>query len=105
MSDGQYVSFMGKIIDIGPVNICKIIYHERPFHIIQDDSIVFNNGEKRIQKLKRTTIVADKTNSLNMNIWQNQFDSIKENFSYIIKLAKVKIFNNDVSLTTTIHTS
>ncbi|CAF1401823.1 unnamed protein product [Adineta steineri] len=79
MSDGQYVSLMCKIIDIGP-----------------DDTILFNNGPKKVQKLKRTTIIADKTDSINMNLWENQFDLIETNLSYKIKLAKIKIFNNDV---------
>jgi hypothetical protein len=72
--------------------------------IIEDDTIIFNNGPKRVQKLKRTTIIADKTGSINMNIWQSQFNSIKENLCYTIKLAKVKVFNDEVSVTTTTHT-
>jgi hypothetical protein len=36
--------------------------------------------------------VADKTSSLNLNIWKNQFDSIKRESSYEIKLAKIKHF-------------
>ncbi|CAF3426323.1 unnamed protein product [Rotaria sp. Silwood2] len=87
MSDGQYVPFMCKIIRIGP-----------------DDTIIFNNGPKRVQKLKRKTIVADTTASINMNIWENQFDSIKQNLSYKVKLAKVKVFNDDVTVTTTTYT-
>ncbi|CAF3664251.1 unnamed protein product, partial [Rotaria socialis] len=87
MSDGQYVSFMCKIIDIGP-----------------DDPIIFNNGGKRVQKLKRLSIVADTTGSINMNIWENQFNSIKQNLSYTIKLAKVKVFNDDITVTTTTYT-
>ncbi|CAF3744627.1 unnamed protein product [Rotaria socialis] len=88
MSDGQYVSFTCKIIDIGP-----------------DEPIIFNNGGKRVQKLKRLSIVADKTGSINMNIWQNQFESIKQNLSYTIKLAKVKVFNDEITVTTTTNTT
>lgn len=61
---------------------------------------MFNNGDKRVQKLKRTTIIADKTDFINMTIWENQFDLIQRSSCYKIKLAKVKIYNNDVSLTT-----
>jgi hypothetical protein len=72
--------------------------------MIEDDTIVFNNGPKRVQKLKRTTIIADKSGSINMNIWDSQFNSIKQNLCYTIKLAKVNVFNNEVSITTTTHT-
>ncbi|CAF1368412.1 unnamed protein product [Rotaria magnacalcarata] len=88
MSDGEYTSFTCKIIGIGP-----------------DETIFFNNGPKRIQKLKRAIIVADKTDSINMNIWENHFNLIKQDQSYIIKLAKVKIYNDDISITTTTHST
>ncbi|CAF1239867.1 unnamed protein product [Rotaria sp. Silwood1] len=88
MSDGEHVSFACKIIDIG-----------------SDETVVFNNGLKRIQKLKRTTLVADETDSITMNIWENQFNMIKKDLSYLIKLAKVKIFNDNISITTTTHTT
>jgi hypothetical protein len=72
--------------------------------VIEDDTIVFNNGPKRVQKLKRTTIIADKSGSIDMNIWESQFNSIKQNLCYTIKLAKVKMFNDEASITTTTHT-
>ncbi|CAF3624081.1 unnamed protein product [Rotaria socialis] len=87
MTDGEYLSLTCKIIDVG-----------------LDETAFFNNGQKRVQKLKRTAIVADKTDSINMNIWENQFNLIEKDLSYIIKLAKVKIFNDDISITTTTHT-
>ncbi len=92
-------------MDIGPVRIEKIKHHSIVFGVIQDDTIVFDNGGKRIQKLKRTILIADKSNSLNMNIWQNQFDLIERNASYQIKLLKVKVFNEDISVTTTAYTT
>ncbi|CAM4919227.1 unnamed protein product [Rotaria socialis] len=54
MSDEEYISFNCKILDIG-----------------SDEVVVFNNAQKRVQKLKRT---------------------------------KVKIFNDELSITTTTHT-
>jgi hypothetical protein len=55
------VSLICKVIDIRPVSIDKrILEGKRVFFIIEDDAILFNNREKRIQKLKRTTIVADR---------------------------------------------
>ncbi len=71
---------------------------------VKDETVVFNNGAKRIEKMKRTIIVADKTDSINLNIWENQFNSIKKDLSYLIKLAKVKIFNDEISITSTVHT-
>ncbi|CAF2086259.1 unnamed protein product [Rotaria magnacalcarata] len=87
MSDEEYISFNCKILDIG-----------------SDEVVVFNNAQKRVQKLKRSTVVADKTDFINMNIWENNFDSIKKDQCYLIKLAKVKIFNDELSITTTTHT-
>ncbi|CAF1523508.1 unnamed protein product [Adineta ricciae] len=81
--DGEYGSFLAKILEIG-----------------SDESVVFNNAKKRVLKLKRAILVADKTSSICMNIWQDQFDLIKQNSSYKIKLAKVKLFNNELSITT-----
>ncbi|UJR06656.1 hypothetical protein I4U23_010942 [Adineta vaga] len=40
-----------------------------------------------------------------MNIWQDQFDFIKQNSSYKVKLAKVKIFNSEVTITTITSTT
>ncbi len=67
--------------------------------------MIFNNGPKRAEKLTRTIIVADKTASLNMNIWQYQFHIITEKKCYNIKLAKVKLFNGDVCLNSSVHTT
>ncbi|CAM4971316.1 unnamed protein product [Rotaria socialis] len=88
MSDGEYVSFICKVVEIG-----------------SDESVLLNNGSKRIQKLKRTTVIADNTNSIIMNIWENHFDVIKKDVCYRIKLAKAKMFNNEITLTTTVHTT
>ena len=74
------------------------------FIITEDDTIIFNNASKRVQKLKRTTIIADKTGTMNMNVWENHFNSIKQNLSHKITLAKVKFYDNEVSVTTTAHT-
>ncbi|CAF2024869.1 unnamed protein product [Rotaria magnacalcarata] len=88
MTDGEYLSLTCKIIDVG-----------------FDETVFFNNGQKkRVQKLKRTAIIADKTDSIHMNIWENQLNLIEKDLSYIIKLAKVQIFNDDISITTTTHT-
>ncbi|CAF1197013.1 unnamed protein product [Adineta ricciae] len=81
--DGEYISFLAKILEIGP-----------------DENVIFNNADKRVLKLKRAIVIADKTTSICMNIWQDQFHLIKQNSSYKIKLAKVKFFNNEASVTT-----
>ncbi|CAF1472901.1 unnamed protein product [Adineta ricciae] len=86
--DGEYVSFLAKILEIG-----------------SDESVVFSNAEKQVLKLKRAILVAAKTCSISMNIWQDQFDLIKQNSSYKIKLAKVKFFNNELSITTITSTT
>jgi len=39
-----------------------------------------------------------------MNIWEKHFNLIEKDKSYVIKLAKVKVFNDDTSITTTTHT-
>ena len=66
--------------------------------------VIFNNSTKKVQKRKKTIAVADETGMININIWEIQFDLIKEQSSYIIKLAKVKVFNDEVSITTTTYT-
>ena len=71
----------------------------------QDDTVVFNNGEKRIQKLKRTLLVADKTDCIEMTLCQNHFDSVQQNVCYTIKLAKIKVLNSKVSITTGVYTT
>lgn len=100
MSDGEHVSFVCKIIDISPVRSNSRALNLNIIFQTEDDAVVFNNGEKQVQKLKRTTIVADKSDLIYMTIWQNQFDSIQQNACYTIKLAKVKIYNSDISITT-----
>jgi len=67
--------------------------------------VIFNNAAKRVLKLKRAIVVADTSSSMCMNIWEDQFDLIKQNSSYKIKLAKVKIFNNEVTITTITSTT
>ncbi|CAM4987829.1 unnamed protein product [Rotaria socialis] len=107
MSDEEYISFNCKIIDIGYVRISSyltVVHRYNLFSSVEDEAVVFNNAQKRVQKLKRTTIVADKSDFINMNIWENNFDSIKKDQCYLIKLAKVKIFNDELSITTTTHT-
>ncbi|CAF1527027.1 unnamed protein product [Adineta ricciae] len=88
MSDGDCVTLTCNIVDIG-----------------SDDAVVFNNGEKRVQKLKRTLVVSGKTDSLEMTLWQNHFSSVQQNVCYTIKLAKIKVFNAEVSITTGIYTT
>ena len=100
MSDGEHVSFVCKIMDIDPVRSSRRALNSNIIFQTEDDAVVFNNGEKRVQKLKRTTVVADKIDSIDMTIWQNPFGSIQQNACYTIKLAKVKIYNSDVSITT-----
>ncbi|CAF3392886.1 unnamed protein product [Rotaria socialis] len=89
MTDGEYLSLTCKIIDVG-----------------FDETAFFNNGQKRVQKLKRTAIVADKTDSINMNIWENQFNLIEKDLScksrslfikQSIQQTKIKLNLNDVN--------
>ena len=73
------MSFVCKIMDIGPVRSSRRALNLNIIFQTEEDAVVFNNGEKRVQKLKRTTIAADKGDSIDMTIWQNQFDLIQQN--------------------------
>ena len=70
--------------------------------ISEETSIMYEDiGFKRVQKLKTTVIVGDKTGALELTLWEMHFNEITLNDSFQIRLAKVRTFNEQISLTTT----
>ncbi|CAF4202559.1 unnamed protein product, partial [Adineta steineri] len=63
------------------------------------------NQFKRVQKMKKNVIIGDATNALELTIWQSHFNQIVLSDSYHIRLLKIRIFNDQISLTATADTS
>ncbi|CAF1487643.1 unnamed protein product [Adineta ricciae] len=63
------------------------------------------NEFKRIQKLKKSVVVGDSTGALELTLWENQFDQITLGTSYHIRLLKIRMFNDQISLNATSDTS
>ncbi|CAF4042925.1 unnamed protein product [Adineta steineri] len=55
--------------------------------------------------MKKNVIIADTTNALELTIWESHFDQIVLGDSYHIRLLKIRIFNDQISLTATADTS
>ncbi|CAF1286516.1 unnamed protein product [Rotaria sp. Silwood1] len=74
--------------------------------ISEDIPVVFEENQfKRIQKMKRKVVVGDASGALEMTIWQSHFDQILLNQSYHIRLLKVRVYNDQLSLVATTDTS
>ena len=84
-----YCTIEVKICNIGP---------ETPYIFEQSDF-------KKIQKLKKMIIVGDYTGALELTIWEPNFDQVKLNECYQIKLLKYRIINSRLSLTATSDTT
>ena len=63
------------------------------------------NQFKRVQKLKKIVIIGDATSALEMNLWESQFSQIVLGDSYHIRLMKIRIYNDQISLSATADTS
>ncbi|CAF4240322.1 unnamed protein product [Adineta steineri] len=55
--------------------------------------------------MKKNVIIGDATNALELTIWQSHFNQIVLSDSYHIRLLKIRIFNDQISLTATADTS
>jgi ssDNA-binding replication factor A large subunit len=60
---------------------------------------------KRVQKLKKTIIVGDKTGALELTLWETNFQQVKLGQSYQIKLVKCRLINFQISLSAVTDTS
>jgi hypothetical protein len=77
---------------------CKVL------EISQPQSYVITSGYKRTQKLRKEAIVADKTATIVLNIYDMHFNSIELGQSYKITAVKTRLFKDVISLSTTTET-
>ncbi|CAF4115374.1 unnamed protein product [Rotaria magnacalcarata] len=77
---------------------CKLL------EISQPQSYVITSGYKRTQKLRKEAIVADKTATIVLNIYDMHFNSIELGQSYKITAVKTRLFKDVISLSTTTET-
>ncbi|CAF4077371.1 unnamed protein product [Adineta steineri] len=74
--------------------------------ITDEIPVIFEEYQfKRVQKMKKNVIIADTTNALELTIWESHFDHIVLGNCYHIRLLKIRVFNDQVSLTATADTS
>ncbi|CAF3618289.1 unnamed protein product [Rotaria socialis] len=68
--------------------------------------VVFEENQfKRVQKMKKNVVIGDNTGALQMAMWESHFNQILLGNSYHIRLLKVRIYNDQISLVTTTDTS
>jgi hypothetical protein len=82
-------TIQGKICNVS--NEIPVIFEENQF--------------KRVQKLKKNLVIGDATGALEMTVWESFFSQIALGDSYHIRLLKVRIYNDQISLTATSDTS
>jgi hypothetical protein len=74
--------------------------------ISDEIAVMFEENQfKRAQKMKKNVVIGNATDALEMNIWESQFNQIVLGDSYHIRLVKIRIFNNQISLTATTDTT
>ncbi|CAF0863139.1 unnamed protein product [Adineta steineri] len=78
-----------KICEVGP---------ETPFFFEE-------SGFKKIQKLKKTLVVGDKTGALELSIWEPNLNQLKCDECYQIKLVKSRLINSQIALSAVTDTS
>ncbi len=76
------------------------------FDISDEIPVVFEQNQfKRIQKMKKNVTVGDSTGALEMTVWESHFNEIVLGNSYHIRLLKIRIYNDQISLTATTDTA
>jgi hypothetical protein len=74
--------------------------------ISDDIAVVFEESNcKRVQKLKKNITVGDSSGALSMTLWESQFNQIAVENSYHVRLVKIRIYNDQISLTAKTDTS
>lgn len=97
----QHISLLkAEIVD----QLCTV--EAKVCYISDEISVTFEENEfKRIQKLKKNIIIGDSTGALEMIIWESHFNQVVLNNSYHIRLLKVRVYNDEISLIATTDTS
>ncbi|CAF2645626.1 unnamed protein product [Rotaria sp. Silwood2] len=72
------------------VKICEI-GAEVPFTFEESDF-------KKVQKLKKTVVVGDKTGALELTLWEPYFHQVRLGESYQMKLVKSRLINSQITL-------
>jgi hypothetical protein len=68
--------------------------------------VIFEENQlKRTQKMKKIIVIGDSTGALEMNLWESHFNDIILDNSYHIRLLKIRLYNDEVSLIATADTS
>ncbi|CAF4917019.1 unnamed protein product [Rotaria socialis] len=74
--------------------------------ISDEVAVVFEQNQfKRVQKMKKKVTIGDSTGALEMTIWDGHFNQLLLGNSYHIKLLKVRVYSDQISLTGTTDTS
>lgn len=111
--DSKDLSFRPMCVRVQTIDSLKSSSHERLCTIeakvcsIGDEaSITYEDiGFKRVQKLKKISVVGDQTGALEMTLWEMHFEEISLNDSFQIRLVKVRTYRDQISLVATSDTS
>ncbi|CAF1202503.1 unnamed protein product [Rotaria sordida] len=107
------LNFRPECIRVKNINILKNEINDRLCTVeaqicsISDEiAVVFEENQfKRVQKSKNKIIIGDATGALEMTMWENHFNEIELGKSYHIRLLKIRIYNEQISLAATTETS
>ncbi|CAF5004219.1 unnamed protein product [Rotaria sp. Silwood1] len=107
------LNFRPECIRVKNINILKNEINDRLCTVeaqicsISDEiAVVFEESEfKRVQKNKKKIIIGDATGALEMTMWESHFNEIELGKSYHIRLLKIRIYNEQISLAATTETS
>ncbi|CAF1218004.1 unnamed protein product [Rotaria sordida] len=107
------LNFRPECIRVKNINILKnqtndkLCTVEAQICSISDEiAVVFEENEfKRVQKIKKNMIIGDETGALEMSVWESHFNEIELGKSYHIRLLKIRIYNDQISLAATTETS
>ncbi|CAF3763962.1 unnamed protein product, partial [Rotaria socialis] len=68
--------------------------------------VLFEQNEfKRVQKMKKNTIIGDSTGAIEMVVWESHFNQLVLGNSFHIRLLKVRIYNDQILLIATADAS
>ncbi|CAF2710368.1 unnamed protein product [Rotaria sp. Silwood2] len=106
------LNFRPECIRVKNINILKNEINDRLCTVeaqicsISDEiAVVFEENEfKRVQKVKKT-VIGDATGALEMTMWESHFNEIELGKSYHIRLLKIRIYNEQISLAAATETS